>query len=60
MGSAAARPTLTPGLVYGGPQVRDHLPIVSVNPEVIEIPRSDTNEVGERRWFVLKRPRRET
>ena len=32
-GSAAARPTLTPGLVYGGPQVRDHMPIVSVNPE---------------------------
>ena len=22
----AARPTLTPGLVYGGPQVRDHMP----------------------------------
>ena len=33
MGSAAARPTLTPGMVYGGPQVRDHMPIVSVNPE---------------------------
>ena len=32
-GSAAARPTLTPGLVYGGPQVRDHMPIVSVNPK---------------------------
>ena len=36
-GSAAARPTLTvtltPGLVYWGPQVRDHMPIVSVNPE---------------------------
>ena len=32
-GSAAARPTLTPGLVYGGHQVRDHMPIVSVNPK---------------------------
>ena len=32
-GSAAARPTLTPGLVYGGPQVRDHVPLGSVNPK---------------------------